>query len=141
MFPEALTGFDLLSLVVLLVLALFIHLARREVGTSPPSDLAEAAGLHRSDLGGGPMVAVATVLGEAGPPDGLVADLPALLAEISPAAERRSADPAALAVLPWLGAYAEEAQPAAMAPAVLAAARLFLVVLMLMALLYRLAQG
>lgn len=143
MFPVTLTGFDVLSLAVLLVLALLVRLGRREeaIASRPSADFDEAAGLERADLGSGPMVATLSLLTEAGPPDGLVADLPALLAEVSPAAERRSTDPAALAVFPWLAAYAEEAQPAAVAPAVLVAARLVLVVLMLMALLYRLAQG
>jgi hypothetical protein len=144
-FPVGLTGLDYLSLVVLLVLAVLVFLARRPLAEPSPASLAfldDLADLDRPHLGAGGMVPTVTALVEAGQSEGLMADLSALLAEVSPAAERRSADPAALAVFPWLTdeAFGEAARPP-VAPAVMTVARLVLVLLLLMALLYRLAQG
>lgn len=145
MFPVAWTGLDYLSLVVLLVLAVFVRLARRSataaVAPASPDDLAD---LDRGDLGAGAMVPMVTVLTAPARPERLVADLPVLPAVLAPTTERRSADPAASAVLPWLTDEAidgEESQAPPVAPEAMTASYLFLIILMLMALLYRLAQG
>jgi len=144
-FPVAWTGLDVLSLLVLLVLAVFVRLARHP-STAPaaPAFPEHLADLDRRDLGAGAMLPLVTVLAEPERSEGLVADLPALLADLAPATERRSTDPAALAVLPWLAdesVYGEEVQPPPVALEVMTAARLLLILLMLLALLYRLAQG
>jgi hypothetical protein len=144
-FPVAWTGLDFLSVLVLLVLAAFVRLARHAAITPATTAFPEPlADLDRRDLGAGAMLPLVTALAAPDRAEGLVADLPALLADLAPATERRSTDPAALAVLPWLAdesVYGEEAQPPPVALEVMTAARLFLILLMLLALLYRLAQG